>query len=557
MKKLVITLGILTSLMFTGCGGSQDTTQSKAKEDVTQSKIKMDSEQELKTFLGAEPKTIDPSKATDSYASVVTIKTTEPLTTTKVDDQGNETIVPAGAESWTVSDDQLTYTFKIRKGMVWSDDKPVTAKDYYYGAVRTLDPKTGSIYAFLMSPIKNANEYNSGKAKLEDLGIKLIDDYTIQFTLAHATPYFLQLTYRSTFFPQRQDMVEKFGDTYGSEANTMLSCGPYILTEWTHGNKAVFDKNPKYWDSKNVFLTKITQTIVNDENSRMNLMYNGQVDIGAATKPEWVDKFEKSGDFLRETKYELGTNYNYFNQNSKYLKNAKIRRALSLAINREEVNNVMFQGKFEPAYGFVAKGISIGDKLYNSEPLKELAKVDPKQLLLEGLKELGLPQDPSQVTITYLAAGTSGFYRKYAEYMQQSYKETLGINLKAEFVTWPVFQKQTQEGDYELAGAAWSADYNDPNTFLDMFLSTSEIVPTGYNSPEFDALIAKASTAKTNEERNKIFLEAEKKLVVEDAVVAPTLYRTTNSFVRKYVKGYSPSVLNKYNYKGVYISGRE
>jgi len=557
MKKKLLIFGVLATLLFTGCGGSEKEAVGTAEGTGTQAEQseKIDKNQELNMFINAEPKTLDPSKGTDSYSSQILIKITEPLVTTSVDENGGEKIVPAGAESWTVSEDKLVYTFKIRD-MKWEDGQAVTAEDYVYGMLRTLDPNTGSIYAFLMSPIKNADQYNAGKVDKESVGIKVLDEKTLQITLGTETPYMMQLAYFPTFFPQRKDMVEKYGDRYGTEAETLLSCGPFKLDKWVHSNKVIFVKNDSYWDKENVILTKMTFNIVTDENSRMNLMFNGQMDMGSATKPEWVDKFQSTGDFDTTIKYELGTNYSYFNQTNKYFKNAKIRKAFSVAINREELNDVIFNGKFEPAYGFVARGISVGDKLYENEPLKEV-KEDAKQLLKEGLEELGLSTNPADMNITYLASGSSSWNRKYAEYMQQSFLKTLGVNMKAEFVEWPVFQKRVQEMNYEFAGAAWTGDYNDPNTFLDLWMSTNSIVNTGYKSEKYDTLLKKAAKATDSNERAEYFKQAERLLVVEDVTIAPTLYRKTNTLIRKYVKGYNPSVIQKFNYKGVYISGRE
>ena len=550
-NRVLLPIMLVVLMFFASCGESSKNKVAKETEQSTG----VDKNQELHMFLGAEPKTIDPSKATDSYSGQVLVKITEPLVTTLVDEEGGEKIVPAGAESWTVSDDGLVYTFKIRD-MKWEDGQPVTANDYAYGILRTLNPNTGSVYAFLMSPIKNADEYNAGKADKESVGIKALDEKTLQITLRKKTPYMMQMIYFPTFYPQRKDMVEKFGDRYGTEANTLLSCGPFKLAEWVHNNKTVFVKNDSYWDKKNVILTKLTFTIVTDENSRMNLLLNGQVDIGSATMPEWVKKLKSTGDFDSREKYSIGTNYAFFNQRSKYFKNAKIRKAFSLAVDRDEINDVIYDGKQEPAYGFVAKGVSIGDRLYENEPLKDV-KDDPKELLKEGLEELGFSTDPSKMEITFLASGTSSWNRKYAEYMQQLYLKKLGINMKAEFVEWPVFQRRVQEGNYDFAGKAWLGDYNDPNTFLDLWISGSTIVNTGYKSKKYDDLLEKAGNTSDTDEREKYFKEAEKVLVAEDATIVPISYRKSHTLVRKYVKGYNPSVIQKFNYKGVYISGRE
>ncbi|MGL4253285.1 MAG: peptide ABC transporter substrate-binding protein [Fusobacteriaceae bacterium] len=557
MKKFMY-LALASSLLLAGCGGEKTAEKSlETGKEVSKTEV-----QEFKTFLGAEPKTLDISKATDSYSSVILALNNEGLVSAHVDEKGVESIVPAGAESWEISEDGMKYTFKLRENAAWSDGQKITAHDYVYGMLRTLDPVTGSLYAFLMSPIKGADEYNSGKIKAEEVGVKALDDLTLEVTLAKPTAYFLELGYFKVMFPQRKDIIEKSGDKYGSEADTLIANGPFILKEWVHNNKVVLEKNPTYWDKENVKLEKIEMAIVPDENARMNLMLNGQVDVGGATKPEWMDKFNQMGVFDFISKSALGTNYTTFNTQSKYFKNPKVRKAFSMAVNREELNDVLFNGRFVPAYGWVAKGIQIGGKEYREqvgEPLNQLLKSDTTavDVLKEGLKELGLPEDPSQVTINFLSSGTSEWSRKYAEYLQQMYKKNLGVEIKAEFVEWPVYQKRNDELDYEMGGQAWTGDYNDPNTFLDMWISTAGIVKNGWKSSEYDNLIDKASKTADVQERLEYFKQAEKMLVVDEAVIAPTLYRMNSTFVRKYVKGYNPpTVPGVYNMKGVSIEGK-
>lgn len=557
MKKVLLSLSLL--FLF-ACGGNNE--EKTASKETAKMEQKMDENQELNTFLAAEPKTIDSSRGTDSYSGSILGLTNEGLIGTEATKDGMDKLVPAGAESWKVSEDKKIWTFKLRKDAVWADGKPVKAEDYYYGITRTLNPEVGSTYAFLLYPIKGAKAYNLGKGKLEDVGIKVLDDYTLEITLDNPTAYFGQLCYFRTMYPLRKDIVEKYGEAYGSEASQIMANGPYLLKEWVHNSKVTFEKNPKYWNSKEFKLDRINMLIVRDENSRMNLIMNGQVDMGAASKPEWVEQFMKSGDFINIKRYALGTNYNLFNTKNEYFKNAKIRKAFILATDREELNKVMFNGTFEPAYGFVSKGILLGDKEYRTlvpGPIKKLAEEnkDPKALLIEGLKELGKSPDPSQMTVTYLSSGTDSWARKYSEFMQQMYKTKLGVNIKAEFVEWPVYQKRNQELDYDMGGQAWTADYNDPNTFLDMWVSSANIVPNGWKNEKYDKLIEKAALTADNKEREELFKQAEEILLYEDAVISPTLYRTINNYCRKYVKNYNPATLGPYNYKGVYIEGRE
>ncbi|MGL6065109.1 MAG: peptide ABC transporter substrate-binding protein [Fusobacteriaceae bacterium] len=552
MKKIMY-LVLAMSLIISGCGESKDKKVAD-KGVMTEKKVP----QEFNSFLDAEPKTLDISKATDSYSSTIIALNNEGLINSEVQPDGSEKIVPAGAKEWTISEDGLIYTFKLREESVWADGKKVTANDYIYGMLRTLNPETGSLYAFLMSPIKGADAYNSGKGTKEEVGLKALDDYTLEITLARPTAYFMELGYFKVLFPQRKDIIEKSGDRYGSEADTLIANGPFILKEWIHNNKVTFEKNPTYWDKDNIKLDKITFSIVRDENARMNLLLNGQVDLGGVSKPEWMEKFNEMGTFDFISRSAMGTNYTTYNTTSKYFKNIKIRKAFSLAINREELNQVIFNGRFKPAYGWVAQGIKIDGKEYRelvSEPLKveKDSGINPVELLKEGLRELGLPEDPSKVTISYLASGTDDWSRKYAEYLQQMYKKNLGVEIKAEFTEWAVYQKRNDELDYEMGGQAWTGDYNDPNTFLDMWVSTAGIVKNGWKDSSYDMLVEKASNTGDQDKRLEYFKAAEKMLVADQAVMAPTLYRMRSTFVRKYVKGYNPPTVSPYNYKGVYM----
>ena len=541
MKKIMYVMLALSLLLF-GCGTKEE------KKSI----------QELNNFLDAEPKTLDVSKATDTYASIIVALNNEGLINSEVQSDGSEKIVPAGAKEWTISEDGLTYTFKLREDAVWTDGKKVTADQYAYGILRTLNPETGSLYAFLLAPIEGATTYNSGKGKIENVGVKALDEYTLEIKLSKPTAYFLELGYFKVMFPQRKDIVDKHGDRYGTEANTLISNGPFILKEWIHSNKITLEKSPTYWDKDNVKLEKINFSIIRDENARMNLMLNEQVDMGIVKKAEWMDKFNDMGTFNYISKSAMGTNYTLYNTTNKYFKNVKVRRAFSLAINREELNKVIFDDRFKPAYGWVAKGINIDGKEYRKlagEPLEALKELGltPVELLKEGLKELGLPEDPSLITINYLSSSADDFGRKYAEYLQQMYKKNLGINIKAEFVEWPVYQKRNDELDYEMGGQGWTGDYNDPNTFLDMWVSNAGVVKNGWKSVEYDNLIDKASRALNQSERLEYFKKAEKILILEEAVIAPTVYRMNSTYIRKYVKGYNPPAVSPYNYKGVYI----
>ena len=561
-KKILaslLALSMVTSVALVGCG--KDDAKKPDEDNGKAASSDMDEDQYLNLLLGAEPKTIDQSKSSDLYSSQVLANCQEALTRIIQDENGNDKIIEGIAESWTPSDDKTVWTFKLRDAK-WSDGQPITAKDFVYGITRTLDQNTASPYAFLLYPIKNATEFNSGKAKAEDVGVKAVDDKTLEFTLKSPCAYFLDLTYFKVMQPQRQDIVEKNGDKYGSEANTMAFSGPFIISEWVHNNKVEFTKNPEYWDAENVKLDKATMKIIKEESARMNELFNGSLDMGTVVKPEWIEKFDETGEFEAKKGYDSSTTYTFFNHNEKLFSNAKVRKAFIIAEDRENKIKTLRKGLGEPALSFVPPKVQIGGEDYRDKvadlPIKKLIdeNPDPKALLIEGMKELGLGEDPSKITIKYLQSGTDAQAKEYAEFQQQVYKNKLGINVEVEYVEWAIFQQRTDDMDYQVAGMAWSGDYNDPNTYLDLWVTGADVVPTGWSNPKFDEVITKAAQTVDPAERTELFKQAEEILLYEDGVISPEAWRFKNTYVRKYVKSYSAPLFGTVDLKYTYTSGR-
>ena len=559
-KKLLAALMTLslTASLLVGCGGNKAET---GGEDGAKEETKMDKNQYLNFVLGAEPKTLDQSKSTDLYSSEILGNVNEALTRSEAQEDGTEKIVPGAAESWETSEDGLTWTFKIRD-MKWSDGQKVTAQQFEYGIKRTINPETGSQYAFLLFPIKNAEAFNGGKAKIEDVGVKAIDDNTLEFKLEKPCPYFLDLTFFKVMQPQREDILKQHGEKYGTEADTMVFCGPFTISEWVHNNKVELVKNPEYWDAENVKLEKATMKIIKDETSRMNEVFSGSLDLAGVSKPEWIEKFDATNNFEVKKGYDGSTVYMFFNHQDKYFKNKKIRTAFMLATDQEGMCSTLYRGLAEPATAWCPPAIQINGeefrKKVGKDPLEELrAKYpDPKALLIEGLKEEGMDPDPAKHTIKFIQSGTNAASKEFAEFEQQNFKNVLGVNIESDFCEWAVYQSRTDQMDYQIASQGWTGDYNDPNTFFDMFLSNANIIPTGWKSAEYDELIKKANEAKDPDERTKLFAEAEK-MLIEEVVVSPTAWRFKNTYVRKYVKGFNSSTFGTINLKPIYTDGRE
>ncbi|WP_138205024.1 peptide ABC transporter substrate-binding protein [Haloimpatiens lingqiaonensis] len=555
-KKLIsciLAASLLASSSLVGCG------QKTGDKGGDTSAAKVDKEQYINCNLGAEPKTLDPSKGTDIYAAWILAETMEGLTRLEQED-GKDVVKAAGAEKWEHNEDGTVWKFYLRD-YNWSDGKKVTAEDFIYSVKRTLDPKTGAPYANLLYVIKNGAAINEGKAPLDSLGMKALDEKTLEITLESPCPYFFQITYNKTFVPQRKDIVEKYGDKYGAEPDTMVYCGPFNIKSWTHNSEMVLEKSDKYWDKKSVKLEKVNMKIIKDESAAYNSLYSGSLDLGGVSKKEWIEKFDKTGKFNNLQGYKPGASYIFFNTKDKLFKNANVRKAFSIGVTRDDLCDVIFKGRQKPAYGWVPPTVLVNDKEFRAEadePIKNLIKEnqDPKELLSKGLKELGMDPDPSKLTVTFLQAGTDQWFRTYAEYLQEMYKKTLGITLKTEYVEWPVFQKKTDEGKFELASMSMSGDYNDPNTFFDGFISATAYVPTFWKNEEYDKLTTEAQNIMDVAKRLDNYKKAEKILLYDDAVIAPTGFPTRNTYVYKYVKNLMTPLFGTTELKYTYTDGR-
>ncbi len=543
LRKRILLLGIITLLFISACGKKEE---SNSKDNIA--KV-------LNTFLLGEPKTLDPSMSTDTYSGDILINIFEGLTRIAPDASGEDRITGAGALSWEVNSDETVWTFHLRDHS-WEDGREVTAQDYVYGIRRSLDPATASPYSYLLFPIKNAEGFNSGKLSAEELGVRAVDENTLEITLERKTPYFLELTYSSLMLPEREDIVEKYGDTYGSGIDTIMVNGPFRVKNWDHEQKIVLERNPTYWDASSVGLDNIAFYITRDENVRMSMLFKGEAQVGEASKKEWAEKFISSGDFNEYPGYSAATNYLFFNKDNRLFANKNIRKAFSMGIKREEMSEMVYRGLFEAAYGWVAPGIHIKEKDFRKtvgDVLPGNSSSEARDYLLKGLKELGMDGvKPEDITITYLNPSTSNWARTYSEYLAKMYKETLGINVKSEFLSWPVFEKRVGERDYDFGGMAWYADYNDPSSFLEIFSGQSEVSPITWDTEEYDNLLAKAFHSEDTAERLNNFAEAEK-VLLERGWITPTVFIKRRIFISKDVKGYYLTPFTSPDYKNVYI----
>ena len=356
-------------------------------------------------------------------------------------------------------------------------------------------------------------------------------------------------------------MVEKQGEEYGSREEGLVFSGPFMISNWQRGAKVELVKNPNYWNAKNIKLDEVNLTQINEANTQYQMFLSGQLDVMFKVNGEYIKELQKG---VSENKWDEASGvmptvfYNQFNlKSNKILQNTKVRQALSIAINREEYTKDILKSGV-PAYGLVPDGIVVGEMNYRKkvkEPLKEIIKEDPKKLFIEGLKELGLDIDPSKYNINFLLQGSSSSYKNLGEYLQNTWKNKIGVNIKLSIpADFSDFLRKENSGEFDIAMAGWGADYNDPMTFLDLYGAKNGSNYGKYNDPKVNKLLEKLQTEINIDKRLDMYKEIEKIEVAENPAVAPTYYLDIHSFQKKYVHGIQyPKFGGSYQLRWAYI----
>jgi oligopeptide transport system substrate-binding protein len=464
-----------------------------------------------------EPKTLDSQKATDEISIMVQTHTSEGLT--RMDPKNNP--MPGIAESWVMKS-PTEYIFKLRPQAVWMDGKPVTAHDFIYGWKRALDPKTASEYASILYPLKNARDINAGKKPLDDLGVKAIDDFTLDVQLESPTGYFLRLLSFVTYFPARKDIIEKYGDQYASEADKLISNGPFYVSEWKHNSSLKMTKNEKYWNKDAIGLNEINMPyLIRDDNSEYNMFKEGKYALMRTISKELLP--DAQANKLQIRKYNNGTIW-YFQINTtrKITGNKNFRKAMQIVLDRNEfVTQVVGIPGAKPAFGLIPDYMPAVEKSFGEEFNREFKDSDvetAKKYLAAAKKELGLTEIPELVVLASDVTTT----RRDAEYFQRYFKEKLGVNLKLDFQTFKVRLERTTNKDFDLVISGWGPDYMDAMTFADLFTSWNGNNNTGWKSDKYDSEIKKAMGSVDQKVRVTAMLEAEK-ILLDEAPIIPYL----------------------------------
>ncbi len=468
---------------------------------------------------------LDPTKTTDSTSIIVTNNVFEGLY--RLD--GDNKPTPGIAESVEVSDDKKTYTFKLRKDAKWSDGSAVTADDFIYAWKRALDPKTAAEYAYILQDLKNANKIMSGDAELDELGVKKVDEQTLEVQLEAPAPYFLGLTSFPTYLPLKQSFVEDKGDKFATSVDTMVFNGPFVLDKWQANAGWTYKKNPDYWDKANVKMDKIDVKVVKEISTGVNLFEAKEVDFAPITS-EFVSQYEKSDDY--KTRPDARINFLRFNQKNKALKNKNIRKALALGFEKQGITDVILNDGSKPANFIVAKDFTFtpdGEDFRAKYPDLQSYDADAaKKAWDAGLKELGV----KTVELSMLSRDEDAF-KKVSEYLKGDLEKHLpGLTIKIKQQPFKNFLELESKGDYDISAAGWGPDYQDPMTFLDMWLTDGSFNRMEYSNKKFDDLIKGAKQQADEAKRWSDMQEAEKMLLTEDYAIAP-IYQKGEAYLQR------------------------
>jgi len=513
----------LVVLAFAGCGGSAPATEeptSEGTEATTETSTEAsDVEQTLIWNLGSDPKTIDPGLNAATDGGHVTNNTFEGLMR-EIDGK----LEPAMAESYTISEDGMTYTFTIREGVKWSDGKPVTANDFEYAWSRVVNPETASEYAWIFDEV-NVQSW------------KAIDEKTFEVKLVSPTPYFVGLTAFYTFFPVRQDMVETAAEgAWATNPETAVSNGPFKVTSFKTGDRIVLEPNEHYWRAEEVKLSKIEALMIVDQATALTGYESGQIqildDMPSAEIPRLLAEDPTFMILPNDATY-----YYSFNTQVEPMNDVRVRKALSLSIDRTAIVETVTKAGQIPAHSLIPGGhLDANGDVFNevsgTYDIAPTAKAEEAQALLA---EAGYPNGEGfpKLEIMY---NTSEGHKNIAEAIQEMWKQNLGIDVTLTNQEWAVFQTSRIEHNFQIARAGWVGDYSDPMTYLGMLMPGGTNNYSQWDNEEYATLLEASKTA-AGQERFELLYKADQ-LLGESYAVMPIYYYTDPQMVSDTVQNW-------------------
>ncbi|TPW27092.1 peptide ABC transporter substrate-binding protein [Martelella alba] len=503
---------------------------------------KLSDNQKLTYWLLDANKTKDPQKNSDVEGSAVIRQLFEGLY--NQDNAGN--LVPGVATSYDLSPDKLTYTFHLRPEAKWSNGDPVTAGDFVYAWQRLVDPATASTYAWYaeLMNIKNASKVVAGDMPPADLGVKAVDDNTFQVTLESPIPYFVKMTTHASTFPTLKSVVEKYGDQWTQPGN-LVGNGAYVLTDDKIGQDITLKRNPNYWDDKDTIIDEVEFLVVNDKNAALNRFLAGEFDYIEMPGGQYPRLKEEHPDEAFAVPHSCTYAYlfNLSDKGPEALKDVRVRKALSYAMDRDVVVNNILRGGQKPAYSWTYYATADF-----TPPVTEYSTWTQDERLAKAkdlLKEAGYgPDHPLKLTLSY---NTSDDHKKIAIAAQQFWKK-LGVEITLDNMEWKVYLDKLHNGDYQMGRYAWCGDYDEASTYLDYFRSGGMNYGK-FSNADYDAALAHSLTA---EDPQADYNKAEE-ILADQMPLIPIYFYMTDVMVPKDIKGLPvDNVLQNWYAKDVY-----
>lgn len=555
MRK-ILAAALALCLMLTGCTGGNETaaksdqepsesqlskeTQSTDSPKSQESEPSADKAQKI-TYNTNDSESWDPLR--DSTVGAVVRHMLEGLTSWE---KGELTL--GAAETIDVSEDGLVYTAKISDEAVWSDLKPVTAQDFQYGILRILNPDNACKYAKDNYYLKNGEAYNRGEVSAEEVGVRCIDDKTIELTLEAPCAYFKELLAYKTYYPLRQDIVEG-NEKWWSSPDTFVSNGPFIMESYVAGDKMLLKKNPTYRDASAVKLSELEIRFITDPQVELMAYKTGEIQVGIMPPPESLEELKASKDLMLSPK--LTIYWLVVNTQMDVVNDARVRKALSMAIDRKQIVENVTKGEEIPAYGLcpnIVMDYAAGMPFRDVYPEYFEENVEEARRLLE---EAGYPGGQGFPELVY-AISTGGDHAKIAQAIQAMWKANLGIEVKIESLESAVFIKERKSGTYPIARYQWASSYSDPEAWLGLYLSTQENNDSKYVNPAYDELINAANKEADVAKRFDLLHQAEK-MLIDDMAVIPLFYPTNKFIVKQNVKDVGFNANGSLYFKHAYI----
>jgi oligopeptide transport system substrate-binding protein len=534
VRQFCSILCALSLLLFAGCGRRETRVELGDREQI------------LQLGSGTEPQELDPHLTTGVTEYHIEMALFEGLA---IEDPVDLHPIPGVAESWDISPDAKIYTFHLRKNARWSNGDPLTAHDFLESFKRILTPSLASEYAYMHFVVKNAEAYNEGKiTDFNQVGYKVLDDYTLQVTLENATPYFLYLLSHQTWFPVPLSVIRKYGDPYlrnnkWTRPGHFVGNGPFVLDQWRVNDKIVVKKNTNYWDKDTVRLKEIRFYPIDSDDAEERSFRSGQLHVTETVPASKIQVYQKyHPDLIRISPY-LGSYFYDINVTKPPLNDKRVRQALSLAIDRGSIVTNVVRGGELPAFCLTPPGTAG----YTCRTQLHESVAEAKQLLAEA----GYPDGKGLPPIEVLY-NTSEGHRAIAEALQQMWKQNLGIDIRLVNEEWKVYLDSQATLNYQISRASWIGDYVDPNTFLDMWQTGNGNNRTGWSNKEYDSLIAEAARTTDPKARLEVFQKAEA-ILMDELPLIPLYFYTRVCLMRPEVKNWNPTILDDHPYKFVYL----